>query len=255
MGLLKRHIEKIALTVALLALIACVVLLTLRVGALQDRVRGAQIGVKGAEVPVLDVAAYKDAIGRLQQPVVWTNETADAFLAGEPVIPVVTNFPPVGPRVRMVGAQRKPFRLLFKSYTGTGQNFQINFRDRSFFVAAVNDFIRDRFVNMGYQVTKFQQKTTKVFDPNLGAERDVDISVLTIQHPKEDPIDLVLGQVAFEKEWAAMVSCPDRSYEFEIRRAQEFACEGKTYNVVDIAQDAMVIVDTQSGEKYTLKRQ
>jgi hypothetical protein len=257
MGFLKRHFEKIALAVALLALIASVVVLTFHFDELKAKAKETlkQIGVKGAEVEKINIGPYTQAISILQQPVVWTNETEDAFQAGIPVIPVFTNFPSLGPRVRMVGASRKPFRLLFKSYTGTGQNFQTNFRDRTFFIAAVGDTIRDRYINTYYKIAKFQQKFAKVFDPNLGSDRDVDISVLTIQHPKEDPIDLTLGQVAFEKEWAASVSCPDRGGDFEIRRGLTFSCEGKTYNVVDISSDAMVIVDTQSGKESSLKRQ
>ncbi len=162
----------------------------------------------------------------------------------------------------LLAVVHKPFTLLFKTYSyddakGEGYNFQLNFQFRahSFFIRAVNDSIKDRYEDTGYKVVKFEKKTKTVEDPATGIKRDTDISELTVQHPGNKPKALVLGQAGVEEEPVALVRCDPTSPNREYRRGQLIQCTGKTYKVVDMDLKQMVIVDTQTGENFTIKSQ
>ena len=257
MDFLKKHFEKVFLAAALLALIVSVVWLTVRIDALKAKVQGEirRTNITGGPVKAVDVVPYERAIHALAQPVVWTN-MADSFVTA--AAPGETNIdirPPsdTGPKLSLRAIEYKPFSLLFKTYSGKGYNFQLNFRGRSFIITAPGDFIKDQFENTGYKIVKFEQKTVTVQDKQLGIFREDDVSELTIQHGKEEPKTLVLRRVAREKEPVARISCPDwPAGEGEVHRGQKVSCGGKTYNVVDITSDRMLIIDPQSEEEQTL---
>ena len=87
--------------------------------------------------------------------------------------------------------------------------------------------------------------------PGLG-EREVDCSEVTLKRPDENPIVLVLGRASEEEEPVATVACGGELRPREVRRGQDFECEGLTYKVVDIAPRQMIIVEKQAGKKHTI---
>ena len=102
---------------------------------------------------------------------------------------------------------------------------------------------------------KFEKKSKTVDDPALGGQHQVDVSELTVQHTGNNPKALVLGQAGVEEEPVALVRCDPTSPNREYRRGQLIQCTGKTYKVVDMDLKQMVIVDTQTGENFTIKSQ
>ena len=94
-----------------------------------------------------------------------------------------------------------------------------------------------------------------MFNPSIGATNTVDVSELTIQRPGEKQITLVLNREAQEEEPVATLRCESTvggSADFRVRRGQQFNCGGKSYKVVDITSNGMIIIDIQTEEKRTL---
>jgi hypothetical protein len=262
MDFLKKHYEKITLAVALILLIVSAVLLALKVSALSTALEDApRRAPKPQLTPHIPLQIYSNAIQAVAEPPIWsTNETLTAFSATAYVAPkiipdvVSTNGLPI-----LLAVVHKPFTLLFKTYSydadkAVGYNFQINFQFRahSFFVRAVEDPIKDRYVangeDTGYKVVKFEKKTKTVDDPAQGGRHETDVSELTVQHPGNKPKTLVLMQAGVEEEPVALVRCDVATPTREYRRGQLIQCTGKTYKVVDIDLKQMVIVDAQTGE-------
>lgn len=263
MDLLRRHWEKLLLTVVLLGVIGVTIWLSLRVGELTEELQQGRRNppARGKEVPEIDTDAYQQALAQLQSPLQWKIPERDPFQM--PVIDrgtVVTNEQPVRPvhtMITLVRVERVPFKMNFKAYVGEGRNFQIDFkfRPRTFFVEKVGDVIGDRFEDTGYQVMKFERKMTNVFSTSLGREIAVDVSELTVQRPGEKPVVLVLNREAEEEEPVATLRCQPLMGEaatFPVRRGQQFNCAGKTYKVVDITSNAMIIADMLTEERRTL---
>jgi hypothetical protein len=269
MDFLKRHYEKIVLAVALVALIVSAIYLALQVNAISNA--GPTTRASTHVTPTLHVplATYSNAILTLAEPPLWTNGVAfipispgPSFIPppsdhGTSPVPVI-EFP-----VTLVSLVRKPFKLLFMTYsydasTG-GYNFQINFqfRARTFFIPAIGDVIRDHYEDTGYRITKFEKKSVVVDDPTLGTKRDKDVSELTVQHEGNSPVVLVLSRESEDQEPVAEVRCAGDGQTGEYRRGQSFTCKGVTYKVIeiDINQKHMVIVDTQTQEQHTIKYQ
>jgi hypothetical protein len=165
--------------------------------------------------------------------------------------------------VSLLSVVRKPFKLLFMTYspdaTTGGYNFQINFqfRARTFFIPAVGDTIKDHYEDTGYRIATFVKKSIAVKDPSLGITRDKDVSELTVQHEGGAPVVLVLGQESEDQEPVARVHCAADGQTGDYRRGQSFTCKGVTYEVfdIDINLKQMVIVDTQTQERHIIKSQ
>jgi hypothetical protein len=265
MDFLKKHYEKVTLAAALILLIVSAVLLALKVSALstalEEPTRRAPKPQLTAHIPL---QTYSNAIQAVADPPLWsTNANLVVFSATAYVAPRTNDVPgstnglPI-----LLAVVHKPFTLLFKTYSydadkGEGYNFQANFqfRARSFFIRAVADPIKDRYEDTGYKVMKFEKKSKTVADPVSGANHEIDVSELTVQHPGNKPKILALGQAGVEEEPVAQVRCDVASPTREYRRGQLIQCAGKTYKVVDIPEKQMVIVDTQTGENYTIKSQ
>ncbi len=260
MPLLKKHYEKIVLALALLILISSAAYLSFKVSSLSEEIQEAphrQVQ-KGKVAQAMDLTSYTNAMAQLAQPPLWTNPPV--------MFPPDNPLPRPGPDIStnqltsnlpvLIQVQHQPFKLLFKQYSGDGQNFQINFltRARTFFVSHVGDPIKDQFGDTGYRITKFDQKKIMVDDASLGRKIEKDISELTIQHEGEDPILLVLNQVTEQREPVAIVLCKGSSQQQQLSRQQQFECVGKNYIVVDITQNQMLIKDTQSGEMQTISQ-
>jgi len=268
MDFLKKHYEKITLAAALVLLIVSAVLLALKVSALSTELNEAPRRAPKPELTLhIPLQVYSNAIQAVADPPIWsTNADLTIFSAGGYVppktndyghIPIPTNGLPI-----LVASVHKPFTLLFKTYSydvskAEGYNFQFNFQYRahSFFVRAVGDAIKDRYEDTGYRVVKFEKKSKTVDDPTLGGNHETDVSELTVQHPGNKPNILVLGQAGVEEEPVALVRCDVASPNREYRRGQLIQCGGKIYKVVDIDLKQMVIVDSQTGENYTIKSQ
>jgi hypothetical protein len=264
MDFLKKHYEKIVLAVTLVALIVSAVLLAMNVGALSSQLAEEPNTIpKAAPVPRAILETYSNAVQSLAQPSLWTNDFNPFINNSLPptptnIIATATNeFP-----VILMSVVRKPFKLLFMTYSydanaGMGYNFQINFqfRSRTFFTRSVGDPIRDRYEDTGYRITRFEKKSATVDDPLLGSKREKDISELTVQHEGGNPVVLVLGLESEDQEPVAEVRCHADGATTEYRRGQSFECDHKTYKVVDITLQQMVIVDAQTQEQHVVKSQ
>src|SRR5882724_5679759 len=266
MDFLKKHYEKITLAAALILLIVSAVLLALKVSALSTELNEAPRRAPKPELTShIPLQVYSNAIQAVADPPIWsTNVDLKIFNPGGYVPPrTSTNVAPSTNGLPiLVASVHKPFTLLFKTYSydvgkGEGYNFQVNFQFRahSFFVRAVDDAIKDRYEDTGYRVVKFEKKSKTIDDPSLGGNHETDVSELTVQHPGNKPKILVLGQAGVEEEPVALVRCDVTSPNREYRRGQLIQCAGKTYKVVDIDLKQMVIVDSQTGENYTIKSQ
>lgn len=258
MDFLKKHFEKVVLTVALLLLIVTVVYLAFKLGETNEGT--GPVRTTGEPVPPLDISTYTNAISSLGNPPQWSKIEPDLF--GQP--PVIRSSGPTGEVVEglpvsVLRVAREPFKLLFKEYSWDAQkkegyNFQINFRDfrKSFFVQSVGKPVQDDFENTGYKIVKFERKFVEFDDPQLGRKVEKDVSELSLQHEGENPILLVWGQEAEEKEPVALIQCAGGTQTRKVARGQKFVCGGKTYIVVDMNQTQMIIVDTESGKKHTI---
>ena len=186
------------------------------------------------------------------------NDGPDMFQTGERVLATRdpgpgTPLPPTHDPYTLLGISRRPFKLIFKSYTGDGQNFAINFltRARTFFVAEVGMEIADKFEQTGYFITNFVQKTVVQEVPGVG-KRELDASELTIQHAGDEPIKLILNRETQEKEPVASIQCTEGGQLRLASRQQEFTCGDKIYIVVDITSTQLIIMGKQSREKLTI---
>jgi hypothetical protein len=267
MDFLKKHYEIVAVVAALILLIVSAVMLSIKVNAVNSESeltpRG---GLRSELVAHVDTATYSNAIESLKQPPLWTNTPTDLFPPATIAPGTGTTISPGGGTptnvLTLVNITRKPFKLLFKAYSyaadkAEGYNYQINFqfRDRTFFIRAVGDPIKDRYEDTGYRIVSFQRKLVMVNDPTLGGQREKDVSELTIQHEGEKPVVLVLRQETEEQEPVAKVRCGPTGVEREYRRGQRIDCAGKTYKVVDIDPKQMVIVDAQTEVQQIIKPQ
>jgi len=258
MDFIKKHYEKIMLAVALVALIGSAAFLAFKVSSLNEEVSEAiRSRPKGKLLEPGDVGNYTNAIAYLQAPPIW-NEGPDPFNTGDIVIPPKGGGPdvpqpPTKDPYAVRDVFRRPFKLIFKSYTGDGHNFQVNFvtYSRTFFVPEVGDEIADRFGQTGYFIKKFEQKTDTVNVPGVGP-REVDVSELTIQHAGDEPIKLILNRETQEKEPVASIQCAEGGQLRQASRQQEFTCGDKTYIVVDITSTQLIIMDKLSKEKHTI---
>jgi hypothetical protein len=261
MDFLKKHYDKVALAVGLVLLIATAVFLSYKVSSLSAEITEApqRPKPKGKKVQPIDLGVYSNAIVAMNQPAQWT-EHGDPFQVKLPDIRSQTETVPLppplkGPPIVLLAVRRELFKLKFVSYTGKGENFQLNFlppRERTFFPRKVGDEVADSFGNTGYIITKFEYKTAMVSVPGIEGKREIDASELTLQHGTEDPILLVLNKETEEREPVAVIQCTESAKEMQLRRQQNFDCGGKTYNVVDINQKQMLIIDTQSKEQHTI---
>jgi hypothetical protein len=267
MDFLKKHYEKITLAAALILLIVSAVLLALKVSALSSELSDAP---RHAPKPKLTehiaLQVYSNAMLAVANPPVWSTNTPPRIFSQQADVAPKTNVIDITGATNglpiLIAVVHKPFTLLFKTYSydadkAEGYNFQANFqfRSHSFFIRAVGDAIKDRYEDTGYKVVKFEKKTRTIEDPATQTKRDVDISELTVQHPGNNPKALVLGQAGVEEEPVAQVRCDIASPTREYRRGQLIQCTGKTYKVVDIDQNQMVINDQQTGEQLIIKSQ
>jgi hypothetical protein len=255
MDFIKKHYEKIVLAAALLALIGSAAFLAFKASALSEEVSETirSPKPKGRPLEPVDIGTYTNAIVSLQAPPTW-GDGPDLFAAGDRIIKEVITGPAITPTAEpyvVQGVSRRPFKLMFKSYTGDGRSFQINFLNfsRTFFVAEVGMRIADQFGDTAFYMKKFEHKTEVVNVPGVGP-REVDVSELTIQREGEDPIVLVLNRVTEEKLAAASVQCSAGGQTYTVSRGQEFECGGKTYIVVDITPTQVIIMDKLTKERH-----
>jgi hypothetical protein len=265
MDFLKKHFEKLLLALGLLALIACAAYLGYRVAKLSEEIQDTPRLTRGkpkATLEPLPTAIYTNTLTALQVPSLWQTNAVDPFhtqVEAPPEPPPIPLPPrPTGPPVTLNRVLRQPFKLIFKSYTGEGENFQVDFLtgNQSFIIKKVGDRIAHESINKridtGYAITKFDRKFTNIFNRALGVTNTVDVSELTISKEDGTQIVLVLDRLAQEREPIAQLTCASDGQELRLRVGTEFACGGKTYKVVDIAPTQVVIEDAQTSEKHTI---
>ena len=266
MDFLKRHYDKVVLAGALLLLIGSGVYLAFRVGALSTEIEDAprRLRQKGKNTTQLDLGTYSNAIVSINEPKLWSDASVDPFFPGRFTGPGPEGTPTGGNGETnlpvLVRIERELFKMLFLAYSydagaGEAYNFQLNlqFRPRTFFVRKVGDRVKERDEDTGYVLAKFERKTAMVEDPSLpGKPRERDVSEVTLQHAGEEPIILIVGQPAEQREPVASVQCSGAMPAQKVRRGQQFGCPGASYNVVDITLTCIVILDAKSGERHNI---
>ena len=269
MDFIKKHFEKVLLAGALLVLIGVAGFLAWKVEKLSEEVNA---GLKGTEreraLTFTPTGDYSNALAGLKAPSSWRSNPTDPFHTEIEIVratPVSTITNPVTPQkfvpkqpFTLVKITRRPFKLVFKSYSGQGVNFAISAGSRTIFVSKAGDKIWspiDKF-DTGYTIINFEMKKVQVEVPGIaGGQRMHDISELTIQRGSEPPIVLVLNRITEEKEPEAVVTCVSDNQELPVRKGQSVACGGKIYNVVDISLRQVVIVDDQTKEQFKVTKE
>jgi hypothetical protein len=257
MEFLKKHIEKFALAVVLIAFIASVAYFALRIGTLTETIRNAPSArkPKGTTVAPLNTDLYTNAIAELTTPFEWLDMPTNPFLGWTTNSDTngVKPPPPPEPIFTLENVEYLPFRLLFRAYSWDVEkqrayNFQINFvnQARTFFVAEVGQPIADRYRDTGFRITSFARVLTNITD-NIGP-REVDWSVLTIQRTGEDPVELILNKLTTQSKPIAVIRIRGEAQPRRVIRQQIIEFDGRKYKVIDITSEQMLILDTQSKE-------
>jgi hypothetical protein len=257
MDFVKRHWEKVLLGLGLLILIGSAAFLGIQIDTLNTETKEApRRKIKGETVSPADLKPYTTALNVLKEPIQWVSDRDLFGYTKTPDQPTIVTNREEGPDITFVGVQLIPFKMLFKAYSGEGRTFQINMVSRGY--TYIVDKVGGPVGDTGYRLTKFEPKTDTVFDPRLNNNRTVDISEITLEHEAEDSIILVLGHEGIQKAPFGLLECdpgwPSPKKPIKVRRGEQFTCNGKTYNVVDISPKQMVIVNTQSEQKQILGR-
>lgn len=257
MDFIKKHYEKLLLAGSLVLLIGCAAYLGYRVAKLSDEIQNAPQKAKNkpkATVSATPTGIYTNAITLLQAPALWSASPVDPFQTRFTTPPPPPPRPPRGPAVSLVKIIPQPFKLKFQSYNEPGGDFAINFisRNKTIFIKKIGLEVADQFERTGFFITKFNKKIVETYNKSLNVTNKVDISELTIAKPDAPPIVLVLGKVAQERERVALVLCNRDNQETRVRKDDEFACGGRTYKVIDITAQQVLIEDTQSKEKIPI---
>ena len=265
MDFIKKHFEKILLVVTLLGVLGVALILWRKVDNLSEQVAAGISGPTGktnlTRTPTND---YIKAIEDIKTPATWRVSAIDPFHTAREIYnpqplgpsnpPPNKVFVPVKPFL-LKTITRKPFRMIFKSYTGLGENFAISDGKRTFFVAKIGEKIWspiDRF-DTGYVITNFEKKEMLIDVPGIGKHLR-DVSELTIQRGTEAPILLVLNRITEEREPEAVITCQADNQDLPVRKGQHIVCGGKLYNVVDITLKQVLIVDDETREKHTISK-
>ena len=250
--MLKENYEKIIVCVALTFL--TIVPLRLGLKLHKDNLNPVRMFPKGELIEPLDPGPYTNAIAQLMNIPLWTHIYQDPFgiTKIEDQEPVVTF--PEGSTFFIEKVYREPFKLLFKAYTGDGSNFQLNFRDfrKTFIIRSVGDYVKDAFEDTGYKIISFEKRISEEEGPSIQYPRGKDRSLLTLEHESEKPIVLQLGKQAEQEEPVAQIRCISSQQRMTVRRGFPFTCADKEYNVVDIAHDRMLVVESETKEQITV---
>ena len=264
MDVLKKHFEKVLLAAMLLVLVGVAFVLWRKVDALSEQVKaGINDAARKAPLTFTVAGEYSNTIDGLKSPATWHISPIDPFHTGIEIYTAPQSGPTnVGPRLPVhlkpflfVKITRNPFRMMFKSYMGQGENFAVNEGRRTFIVRKVGDRIWnpvDKY-DTGFTVIKFEKKESWVEVPGIGKHLR-DTSELTIQRGNEPPVLLVLNRVTEEKEPEAVVNCVADNLDLPVRKGRTFVCGGKLYNVVDITLKQVIIVDDETKEKLTISK-
>lgn len=256
MDWLKNHYEKVLLAGALVLLILAAASLLYKINDIQSGLELPPPGNKPLTAP--DLALYSNAMADIKSPPRWANPHPAALFP--PVaVTVVTNVPEKPLPFRVEGVVRRPFLLQFKTYIWDAQNqqprnFQINFLtvNRSFFIEKVGMEIADRHGKTGYVIQKFERKTRMVKVPGIKAEREEDVSEITIKHEGEEPITLINGKITHYPKRYARIVCEGQPAPLEVPGGESFRADKKTYKIVDINDKEVVIEEqTKQRKKHT----
>lgn len=264
MDFIKKHFEKILLATTLVVLLGVALVLWRKVDALSEQVAAGLNGPTGkTNLALTPTAEYSRTIDAIQTPANWHPSPLDPFHTGieiytppptGPTNPITKIIIPVKP-FALKSITRKPFRMIFKSYTGLGENFAVSEGKRTIFVPKVSDKIWspiDKY-DTGFVVIKFEKKESMIDVPGIGKHLR-DTSELTIQHGTEPPVLLVLNRITEEREPEAVITCQLDNLDLPVRKGQHVVCGGKLYNVVDITLKQVLIVDDETREKLTISR-
>jgi hypothetical protein len=211
MDFIKKHFEKIILAIVLVALIVVAVILAIWVNNLNQTIRNDSVlRHRGPAIEGTKTGMYTNAIAALESPALWTTNAIDPFGTGyvdnyvEPDRPKVVPTEPF----TLIAIHHKHFPLVFVSYTGDGENIQINDRKRSYIGLKIGDEIKDEFNAAnggGWFIKKFEHKEI-IVHTRMG-DRPSDISELTVEKANILPVILIYRRVVDEKDPEAVLVC------------------------------------------------
>jgi len=262
MDLIKKHFEKIVLAVTLLVLMGVALVLWWKVDTLSTQVKAGLIGpAERTPTTFTATGTYSNALDGLKTPAIFGASPINPFHTENetyfPPAPIGTTPKPTPKEPFTVkDITHKPFPMVFKSYTGQGDNFAINLGPRTFIVRNVGDKIWDPIDrrDTGFVIIKFEKKESTNEVQGIPGEHLSDTSRLTIQCSNEPPILLVLNRVTWERAPEAVITCQANNQNLLVRKGQHASCGGKVYNIVDITLEQVIIVDDVTKKTFTVSK-
>ncbi len=175
--------------------------------------------------------------------------------APEQTGPIIPNDP--ADELAWLIAQRK-FPMRFMAVASEGV-FQINIAGGNSRFVKVGDVFKQIIFGTEetFTVLRFESKTVKQFDRSLGQEREVDISVLTLQRKSVDvikQIPLMVGKTISESEPVGRCVSRVTNQMFDnLKPGSKIAYKDKQYEVVslDTGRALVIFKDIQTKQTYT----
>jgi hypothetical protein len=149
-------------------------------------------------------------------------------------------------KLRVLKIYRKSVKVNFFGYiklpNGSFQ-IQINWGKRTVFLEP-GQKIR------GYKITGFFPIIDKKFNPQIGADVNVDASYITIEKPEESPITLYIGKPSFEKELYADIQDLNSKEIYSAHTGSKI----RSYKVIDITTSKVIIAQNKKIYNLSFER-
>jgi hypothetical protein len=158
------------------------------------------------------------------------------------------SFPPLLTKLKIVRIGRMPMPLSFQGVQRlTAEDVRFTVRD--------NRNHRDHYISLGgkvegYEIVGFEPKTVKEMRGNLPIE--VDRSILRLRKDGREVL-LVLGRGTGQGELMALAKSLFNNSELRLHLGSKFTLQDTVYKVIDIQEDAIVVLNETSGKKTRIK--
>lgn len=159
-----------------------------------------------------------------------------------------TDAPPPVTKLRLVKAGRIPIPLVFGGAQQSKTDTIFMIKNKR---TGRDSYVRIGDVIEGYKVTGYEKKTVKV---NKGTfEIEEDVSVLKISKDDKEFSLPLGGKGGAQGELAASVVYLIDNAKMLVKKGDLIALKNFKYKVVDIVDQNVTLIDTQSGAKFTLE--
>ena len=267
MEFLKKHYEKIAVAVVSLMMIVTALTLAGRLGLGNSELP--DITKNPSPATPLDTNELMQVATLLKSPPAWrTNDGPRPFIPdvwmwdGKELFPWIEGshdvIPPGDPANDLDWwLANRTFPMKFMGVVSEGV-FQINIANGGSRFVKQGDVIRQMVFGVAetFTVLRYQSQKVKKFDPSLGQEREMDLSVLTLLRKSANitkQVPLSIGKTISESEPVARcVSNETREMRDNLRKGSKFTYKGKEYEVVslDTIPPQVVFKDIQTQKEY-----